>query len=337
MNILLESRAFYPSVGGIEMMSRELALYWQSAGHAVQVVTITPLNGSTELKGLRVERNPPPADLRRQVRKADVFVQNGISLRSLHWSVLETVPTVIVHQSLLPGPNAPLIRGQLKRLATYLGWNVAISRPVAESIPGPTVRIPNTFRSVFDQTEARSAGRRGLLFVGRLVSEKGGDVAIDALRRLHDRGINVSLTICGDGPERASLMQQTERLGLEDMVSFEGWTGPDELAERYRSAEVLVVPSRYEPFGIVALEAIASRCPVVASDTGGLPEAVGECGLLIPPDHPEALADAIERVLRTDVQNDLRAHMPKHVRRHRIDRVGTDYLHLLRTVAQSRS
>jgi glycogen(starch) synthase len=115
-------------------------------------------------------------------------------------------------------------------------------------------------------------------------------------------------------------------------VTFEGWTEPDELAARYRTAELLLVPSRYEPFGIVALEAIASGCPVVAARTGGLPEAVGDCGVLVSRDDPDALADAVERALRSDVRDELRAAMPAHVARHRIDRIATDYLHTLQQV-----
>jgi glycosyltransferase involved in cell wall biosynthesis len=185
---------------------------------------------------------------------------------------------------------------------------------------------------VYDQPGARDGSRDGLLFVGRLVSVKGADLAIEALRRLHERGVHTTLTICGDGPERDALERQVREAGLQGAVTFEGWTNPDELAACYRRAELLLVPSRYEPFGIVALEAIASGCPVVAAATGGLPEAVGDCGILVAPDTPGALADAAERALRPDVREDLRAAMPAHVDRHRIDRVATDYLHVLRQV-----
>jgi len=204
---------------------------------------------------------------------------------------------------------------------------------VADTVPGPVVRIPNTFRPVYDQPDAGDEGRNGLLFVGRLVSVKGADVAIEALRQLRENGVDTTLTICGDGPERESLERQVRRTGLERAVIFKGWSDPDALADYYRTAELLLVPSRYEPFGIVALEAIASRCPVVAARTGGLPEAVGNCGLLVSPNDPDTLAEAIERGLRSDVRQDLRAAMPERVDQHRIDRIATDYLHLLRRIA----
>lgn len=336
MNILLESRAFYPSVGGLEMMSRELATAWQDGGHTVRVATVTPLDGDSELDALTVDRRPSSAAMRRHVQWADVFVQSGISLRSLHWPVYEGTPLVMIHHNLLSGGQDTGVRAWLKRRATHLGANVAVSEPVAETVPGPVVRIPNTFRPVYDQPDAGDAKRDGLLFVGRLVSVKGADLAIEALRQLRGRGVDTTLTICGDGPERDAMEQQVRDADLEKAVTFEGWTEPNELAAHYRRAELSLVPSRYEPFGIVALEAIASGCPVVVAETGGLPEAVGDCGLLVPPDDATVLADATERALQSDVRHDLRSAMPAHVDRHRIERIATDYLHVLRRAVRVR-
>jgi glycosyltransferase involved in cell wall biosynthesis len=334
MRILLESRAFYPSVGGLEMMSRGLATAWQGAGHRVRVVTTTPLESEPELGDLSVNRTPSSAAMRRHVRWADVFVQSGISLRSLHWPLLTGTPLVIIHHNLLSGGQDTGVRAWLKCRVTHLGANVAVSGPVADTVPGPVVRIPNTFRPVYDQPDTGDANRDGLLFVGRLVSVKGAGVAIEAVRQLCENDVDTTLTICGDGPERDALKRQVADARLADHVFFEGWTDPDALAEQYRTAELLLVPSRYEPFGIVALEAIASGCPVVAARTGGLPEAVGNCGLLVPPDDSAALAATAERALRSDVRKNLQTAMPAHTARHRIDRIATDYLHLLRRVTQ---
>jgi glycosyltransferase involved in cell wall biosynthesis len=247
---------------------------------------------------------------------------------------LTGTPLAIIHHNLLSGGQDTGIRVWLKRRATHLGVNIAVSRPVAETVSGPVVRIPNTFRPIYDQPDSRGAERQGLLFVGRLVSVKGADLAIAALDRLHQQGIDTTLTICGDGPEREALEGQARRAGLRNSVHFEGWTDPEELAMHYRRSELLLVPSRYEPFGIVALEAIAGGCPVVAAKTGGLPEAVGDCGILVAPDDAQELAHGIERALQPDVRKTLWSSMPAHVDRHRIDRIATDYLHLLRRVVQ---
>jgi glycosyltransferase involved in cell wall biosynthesis len=126
-------------------------------------------------------------------------------------------------------------------------------------------------------------------------------------------------------------------LDVADHVDFQGWTEPNELVDLYQKSRVALIPSRKEPFGIVALEAIAGGCPVVASNVGGLSEAVGDCGLLVDPDTPEALAEAIETALQPETRRRLQKAMPAHVERHRIDRIAQEYLDLLESVVQNAS
>jgi glycosyltransferase involved in cell wall biosynthesis len=227
-------------------------------------------------------------------------------------------------------------RKELDKLMTVLGQNVGTSRPVAESIPGPTVQIPNPVRDLFVEGEAYEE-RNGLLFAGRLVSRKGVDIALQALSLLHERGRSLPLTVCGDGPERDRLEKMARRLNLADHVVFRGWTEPETLSELYRASRAALIPSRKEPFGIVALEAIASRCPVVASDVGGLPEAVGDCGVLVEPERPEGLADGIEAVLHPETRESISEAMLAHVERHRIDHIAGEYIDLLQSVVEEAS
>lgn len=332
MKILVESRAFHPSVGGLETLTRQLADSWRQDGHEIHVVTVTPLEGDREIRELTVHRRPSPCAMARRVRWADVFVQSGISLRSLHWPLLLRTPLVVIHHDMLRPGRGPAVRARVKRWATHLGRNVVISRSVAKTVPAPTTRIPNTFRPIFDRLDADESGREGLLFVGRLVSEKGADVALEALGTLRERGLGLTLTICGDGPERPALKRRTRRMGLTDAVTFRGWVQSEVLAGLYRAAEVAVVPSRYEPFGIVALEALASRCPVVASDAGGLPEAVGPCGILVEPGDAETLARGIEEALRPERRAELIDAMSGHVERHRVERVAAEYVEVFEEV-----
>jgi glycosyltransferase involved in cell wall biosynthesis len=216
-----------------------------------------------------------------------------------------------------------------------VGRNVASCEAVAAPIRGKTVRIPNTVRPVFhSQLEnEEDSSRSGLVFVGRLVSIKGADVAIRALRRLHDQGIEQTLTICGDGPEMPSLRKLVAKYGLDHFVYFEGWTEPEELVKHYSGAEVALVPSRYEPFGIVALEAIACGCPVVASSVHGLPEAVGKCGMIVEPDNANALAEGIRQTLTSEKREEMRSSMAEHMERHHIDRIAGEYLAELQRAA----
>jgi glycogen synthase len=113
-----------------------------------------------------------------------------------------------------------------------------------------------------------------VLLVGRLVYEKGFHLALDALPGLIRRVGGVRFLVAGSGTAEAELKAQAQRLGLMEHGTFLGWTGDDTLHSLYRIADLCLVPSLYEPFGLVALEAMASGCPTIVADTGGLREVV---------------------------------------------------------------
>src|SRR5450759_3691933 len=113
-----------------------------------------------------------------------------------------------------------------------------------------------------------------VLLVGRLVYEKGFQLALDALPGVIDRVGDVRFLVAGSGTHESELKAQAERLGLSGHGTFLGWIGDDVLHSLYRIADLCVVPSIYEPFGLVALEAMASGCPCIVADTGGLREVV---------------------------------------------------------------
>jgi glycogen(starch) synthase len=139
-----------------------------------------------------------------------------------------------------------------------------------------------------------------VLLVGRLVYEKGFQLALDALPEVIERVGGVRFLVAGSGTHEAELKAQAERLGLLRHGTFLGWIGDDVLHSLYRIADLCVVPSIYEPFGLVALEAMASGCPCIVADTGGLREVVpgGErVGLRFNGGDAEHLGVMIERLL----------------------------------------
>jgi glycogen(starch) synthase len=160
---------------------------------------------------------------------------------------------------------------------------------------------------------------RLVLLVGRLVYEKGFHLALDALPRLIERVGGVRFLIAGSGTAEAELKQQARRLGLMRHGSFVGWTGDDELHSLYRIADLCVVPSIYEPFGLVALEAMASGCPCIVADTGGLREVVPggrRVGLRFRARDSRSLARMAETLLTDDTLRDrLVAEAGEHVLR----------------------
>jgi glycogen(starch) synthase len=143
---------------------------------------------------------------------------------------------------------------------------------------------------------------RLILLVGRLVHEKGFQLALDALPGLIRRLGDVRFLVAGSGPHEAELKAQARRLGLEAHGSFAGWIGDDVLHSLYAIADLCVVPSLYEPFGLVALEAMASGCPCIVANTGGLREVVpnDDVGLRFRSRDPRSLARMAERVLTDD-------------------------------------
>ena len=153
-----------------------------------------------------------------------------------------------------------------------------------------------------------------VLLAGRLVYEKGFQVALDALPKVIRRLRDVRFLVAGTGTHEEELKKQARRLRLDRHGTFAGWLGDDALHGLYRIADLCVIPSLYEPFGLVALEAMASGCPCIAADTGGLREVVPrDVGLRFRSRDAVALARTIERVL-TDA--DLRERLVAEGREH---------------------
>jgi glycogen(starch) synthase len=155
-----------------------------------------------------------------------------------------------------------------------------------------------------------------ILLVGRLVYEKGFHLALEALKPVIRRQGNVRFVVCGTGTAEADLKEQARKLALMKHGSFIGWTGDDMLHSLYRVADLCVVPSIYEPFGLVALEAMASGCLCLVADTGGLREVVpgdGTAGLRFRARDPKSLARMLEKML-TDA--DLRERLIAEAREH---------------------
>ncbi len=146
-----------------------------------------------------------------------------------------------------------------------------------------------------------------VLLVGRLVYEKGFQLALDALPDVIEQVGNVRFLVAGSGTHEEELKAQAGRLGLCEHGTFLGWIGDDVLHSLYRIADLCVVPSIYEPFGLVALEAMASGCPCIVADTGGLREVVplGEhVGLRFNGGDAEHLGVMIERLLVDEALRD---------------------------------
>ena len=149
----------------------------------------------------------------------------------------------------------------------------------------------------------RQSGPVNLLFVGRLVKQKGLDVLIAALAKM-DLAIKWRLILTGDGPEWPAIAGEAARLGLADRLDLRGWVSKDELPEIYRSGDIFVLPSRDEGMANALLEAMAAGLPVVGTRVAGTGEVVvqGETGLLVAPEDADALGAALTALIGNEDQ-----------------------------------
>jgi len=166
------------------------------------------------------------------------------------------------------------------------------------------------------RAEFAAPDERLVLLIGRLVYEKGFQLALEALPGLIKRVGNVRFLVAGSGTAEEELRSQATELGLDEHGTFLGWIGDDVLHSLYRIADLTVVPSIYEPFGLVALEAMASGCPCLVADTGGLREVVPneDVGLRFRSRDADSLATMAERLLTDEALRDrLVAEASEHV------------------------
>ena len=329
MKILLSSHAFSPAIGGIESVSELLAAEFVRQGHEVRVVTQAPGPDKPEWP-YPVLRRPGARALLAAVRWCDLFLHNNISLQVLWPLLCVRRPWVVAHQTWITRLDGRLDwRDRLKRfLLRFAAANISISRAVARSLPVPSILIPNPYRDdlFYRMPEVERTG--DLAFLGRLVSDKGADLLLQALRLLKEEGISPRLTLIGGGPEAEPLQALARELGVAAQVDFVGPRAGMELARLLNGHRVLAVPSRWaEPFGIVALEGIACGCAVIGSREGGLADAIGPCGVTFPNGDVPSLAAALREALtRPDLAAQWAAAAPAHLAAHTARAVAAAYI-----------
>ena len=231
----------------------------------------------------------------------------AVAARAAGKPLVAWVHTDLTHHLQEAGPIHRLVARLLYRRLPVV---VVPSRGVRDSVrrtlgvkPERVVHIPNVLDidrvqrlAMGDVPPWWPASGDVILAVGRLHKQKGVDVLIRAHALLRRKGYDHLLVIAGEGPERAALEDLAARLGVAHSVRLAGFVpNPYPLM---RAARLLVVSSRYEGFGMVILEALALGTPVVATDCPYGPRELlkdGELGALVPPEDPQALAEAIAR------------------------------------------
>lgn len=291
--------------------------------HRVETPPLDPLDPYNSV----VEGNRPLIDYARSLAKErsydlihihDWLVgEAGITLK-LEWRtpLLVTIHATERgrHQGYLPTPHSQLM-DRMEWRVCFESWNVIVcSDYMAAEVNGyfgtpmgKIMVIPNGVNLAHIKQygpEVREAirrqyapnGERLLFFVGRIVYEKGVQVLLQAMPKILAQYPDTRLLVAGKNSRE--LAPQAQELGVANQVDFLGFISDERRDQIYQSVDAAIFPSLYEPFGIVALEAMANGCNVIASDVGGLGDIVRHeiTGLTVYPNDPDSIAWAVDRL-----------------------------------------
>ena len=338
MRILMSSYVYPPSMGGIETVSELLARSFSDLGHPTTVVTQTP-PGDTKPSAtmppfplLQVIRRPTPIKLCSLLRQCDIYFHNHLSLRSSWPLLFISKPWAVATHTWLYNKNSKILNAQIKNWAISQATNISVSNAIAEHLPCPSVIIPNPIDFSFFRKIKGVERSKDFICVGRLVKDKGVDLLIQALAILKKKDLQPSLCIIGSGPELETLKRLTTELDLSNQVTLTGKLSGGDLIKSLNAHRILVAPSRWkEPFGLVAVEGLACGCVPLVSDYGGLPEAIGPCGLTFKHNNPQDLAKQMQKLLQQpQLQCQLLKGVKQHLAKHEPQHVTEGYLDLFR-------
>jgi glycosyltransferase involved in cell wall biosynthesis len=329
MKILFLSHGFYPHIGGVEVNSEILAGCFFGAGHDVRLVTWTEEGGDKSFP-YEVIRNPGKLELFRHHFWADLVFENNPVLK-LAWPAFFLGKICVV-----------ALRTWMERDGGSLGWQdklkikwlsrargvVAVSKVLRDAYWKQAVVIGNPYRNHLFRRLEGVMPTQDFVFLGRLVNDKGADMAIEAIARLSSP---FTLSIIGDGPEMEALKKLVEKHDLTAQVRFCGSLSGELLVLELAGHKYMLVPSQLkEPFGNVALEGMACGCIPIVSDGGGLPDAVGDAGLVFKRSSIDGLVETLQGLLNDpELEDRLRRNAPGHLEQHLPEVVGRKYLRVI--------
>lgn len=315
-----------PEAGGAEVHLHEIMRRAASAGHEITQVSqaVEGLPQEEEIDGVRIlrhgRRNTFNWTLKGFCRKLglesfDLVVEDlcKIPFYSPRWSA---TPVLVVVPHLFGTTAYREVALPLALYVNVMEWPiprvysgspfVAISEStrqdlVRRGIPSESIEVVPCGIDTDAYTPGPPEAEPGLLcFVGRVKRYKGVQHALQALRTLVQRKLDVRMAVVGSGDYLEQLRHICRQLGLTDRVEFPGYVSHEEKVRWLRRSWAAVLPSEKEGWGLTVIEANACGTPVVASDSDGLRDSVrhGETGLLVPHGDEQALAEAIEELLR---------------------------------------
>lgn len=328
MRVMYWSEMFWPYIGGVEVLSARLVQSLRNRNYEIIVVTShgsVNLPDQDQFNDIPIYRFPflealAASNLAKlmNVRQRIAKLKQDFKPDLIHINF--TGPTVFFHLQTAQAHPAPILLTRhgsfpiqtvghdtlVEQALRTTDWVTANSAAVLTEARQRVPEITSSSSLIYNgmnmpalPPEPLPSCFPTLLCLGRLAEEKGFDLALDAFALLRDSFPRTRLVIAGDGPVRSALEQQAAELGLTEWVQFIGWVTPDRVPALMNTTTVVVMPSRHEGFGLVALEAALMARPIVATRVGGLPEVVvhQQTGLLVEQDDSKALAKAISDLL----------------------------------------
>jgi glycogen(starch) synthase len=346
MKIIMSSHSFWPRLGGIERVGSVVASGLAKRGHEVRVITnqrMLPGFDEGFHAGVEVLRCPEVGEIIASIRWADVLLQNNISVKPLLVSAFFGMPSLVTYHTWIDRRGHASQRAfWAKKAVGHLATKqLAVSAALAAGV-APSCRV---ISNPYDEAVFRVRGEKSpnsILFAGRITKDKGLEFLVRAMEALCCTQPQLVLRIVGEGEDMPRIFALVDQLGLKGRVTFVGALDAERTAEEMARAHLLVVPSVWEePFGLVAIEGLASGCHVVASHVGGLPEALGGFGHLVAAGSVEALVAGLSSALQLPPRtsdalfpNGLKVHL----RRYQTDAVLAEYeCHLMDCMARRRA
>lgn len=298
MNILVFSTVFHPAIGGLENQTLILLKEFIKNGHTVKVITDQKQHLPTN--DFEIYDSPGLLKKIRLFFWCNAYYMPNISLKGV-WLLLfnpillQRKKWIISHNDFYL-ENRVSLKTRLKRfLIKFASGNISVSSSVAGYINTDSTVIYNAYDDSVFKLYPEEPRIYDVVFLGRLVSQKGCDVLIKAFGKLEQP---YTLNIIGDGPEKTKLKHLVQESGLRNSVKFLGTIRGTELARMLNRHKVLVVPSASsEGFGMVVLEGMACGCKLVASNAAGLVEAVNSFGKIFEMNDVNELAGILSKEL----------------------------------------
>ncbi|PDW03234.1 glycosyltransferase family 4 protein [Candidatus Viridilinea mediisalina] len=331
MRVLMLNYEYPPIGGGAAPITQAFAEELAGAKHNVDVVTMSyrtlPFYEMRKDGYLRIFRVP---SIRQSPVRAGILEMASYLVSALPWTILLTrhlhydlihthflfptgvlgaavkrlreIPLIVtIHGSDVPGYNpdrfklghrllSPLWQQVVNQTDAIISPSAYLGKLLQQSASAEVYTIPYGFNPPPASNVVR---RQRILFASRLFPRKGAQFMLEALAGLDLRGWEV--IIAGDGPMGGALQAQAQQLGLT--VEFPGFVKGQKLQDLYASSAIFVFPSLHDNFPVVLLEALNHGCAIVTNACSGMPEVVGEAGLLVPPHDIGALRAAIHRLM----------------------------------------